>query len=410
MNVHSYNDAYGYTQNPSAFQEAYMRGSNIWKDAAHTQPRDCQKFFLRSGLADNWNTLEANFDALPADVKRGFRIISALNVPAGWPSITIREGNNDRTYLDLRTPTARLKMDEEVKKFKERFFDTGRVTWMDIPYPFCPSDEPGADDVRILALGTGDTEAEKRATGRAAYLDAAKWIIDLYVKHFGKAVVGNLGGPSWAAKVLIPYALSKGVRSWRQDSGGYFNWRDEGKEGENRARLYDERIYGAEYLGGRDNADRIIIEVTGNGLTLRNGVWVDQGGKGEPYPMEQMFGNPANGVTGEFYELEITDFGNMGLPSPFLRQTAAATARLNAWYAYIGEPTAPPVEPPPVEPPQDNRYKVISSKTSPHFAVIGDYLSVTEIREDGPREVILFDKTPETIAFLRAVADAMEGK
>jgi len=331
--VHSYNDADGMVGHGDEFEEAYMRGAYIWKDAAHSLPRDCQKFYLREGIADEWDTFEVNLDRMEAMGKPvGFRLIDAGHVPAGYDVFE----SNGRAYPDFRKWNTRelYRADFELD-FALRF--GRRLSWIDIPYPFCPSNEPGVAWQTLKDLGDGN-----EAVGKENYMNAAKWMIDLYTVLFRKKCIGNLGGPSWAAKILLPYALSNGVDGFRQDSGGRFDWLDNDRvEGENRASMYDERIG---YLGGRDKFSRLIIEITGNGIRANGN---DQG-SGQPYPVADMIG-----PGGEIEQLEVTDFGNMGLPFD-VAFADTTSALLDSFYGVASVPgdggTVPPVEPDPPDP------------------------------------------------------------
>jgi hypothetical protein len=395
--VLSYNDAQGYLSNPSAFSEAYMRGANIWKDAAHTQPRDCQRFFLSAGMADGWATLAANVAQVKALDKRvGFRLIEALHgVPSGWPTLTVA----NKKYVDFRDIDARYKLLNVLTDIRSLGID-----WHDIIYPFAPSNEPSINDEVCRALGNGDL-----AQGRNAYIECAKLIISIYVNVFDRAVVGNLGGPSWAAEVLLPYQKLKGVRAFRQDSFGYFDYGN-GKEGENRARLYDDRIA---MFGGRGEFDRLIFEVTGNGL-VKDGIRiVDQGQKGEAFPWENMLG-----VNGEFQSLEATDFGNMGLKAPYLiLESDNAAQHLADWYAYVDATEPGPVEPPGdggTVPPVDEWPQYVDHG-GPVFAhAIVDRPSPSMATDiclyDAYGGTVRYPNRWDTAAFLRAIADKMEGK
>lgn len=378
MQVHSYNDSEDILRNPGAFDEAYMRGAVL--NSPDGSPRDCRKFFLREGIQDGFATLRLHVDRVKTIGKRvGFRLIDAGHVPDGYASITVGSWK----YVDLRDANTRTKYELTLRAFAAQFPD---LDWIDIPYPFCPSNEPGVAHATIDALGNGNVE-----NGKAAYLGAATWLIELYAEVFPRKCIGNLGGPSWAAMMLLPYAIDNGVNGFRQDSFGRFDWQGTGRvEGENRATMYDERIA---WLGGRGAFDRLIFEVTGNGVQTHSN-----------YPTGEMFAYPG----GEYYELEATDCGNMGLPI-VLTETQEAKSRLADFYEYAGgsEPVPDPdpdPDPDPVPPPESEF--VVSREM---YARI--FFDNVHIHNGTPDAVgLTLHNGPETAAFLRAVADAMDGK
>ena len=355
MNVQSYNDADGFTNNPDAYDEAYMRGAYIFKDAAKTIPRDCQKFFLREGIMDGWDTLSANITRIEnLDAYVGFRVTSAGHVPNSYK--TFESGN--WKYVDFRDSATRTSYQADLVDFANRF--GSRLAWIDIPYPFCPSNEPGVAWQTLKDLGDGN-----EAAGKVAYIAAAKWLIDLYTELFPRKCIGNLGGPSWAAEILLPYALSKGVMGYRQDSFGRMTWNGN-PQGEDRGSMYNQRIG---YLGGRDKFYRLIFEITGNGIV--NGK--DQN-TGDVYPETKMLGS-----TGEYVQLDATDFGNMGIAYSSLPQAAKAAELLDAFYEYTGA-DVPPVDPPidpPIDPPDTELEERVSALEAAMDEVIAELDELT---------------------------------
>jgi len=316
MNILTNSNAY--LANPAAFDEVYERGA--FEDGY-------RQMFLGPGMAENWKTLNAKLNRLPAGVRVGFRIIDFKNVPAGWPTVTV----GGSQYPDFQSAKVREEYPRMLRNFKAT---VPRVTWLDIPFPYSGSNEPSITEAQADAL----------PGGRARYFADCKWIIDQYVEVFGRALVGNFCAPSWIAKELLPYMKAKGIRAYRQDAFMRFKWHpDINIEGENRATCYDSSVA---ILGGRDTFDRAIFEQTGNGLTAD--------GRDQTYktlaPIEQMFGK-GGAWGGQYYQLEGTDYFNMGLPGrQWVHGTVMALKHLEDWYDYIGVLEPGPVPVPDPEP------------------------------------------------------------
>jgi hypothetical protein len=322
MQIHSYGDADLYLVNPSAYHEAYFRGDHTKKPDG--SPRDTKMFFLGAGIADGWATFTANTNRIPAGVRIGCRLTGFNNVPAGWKSVTVR----DNEYADFGKDSGnRPKFLAALRDFKLK---NPRVTWIDLSFPYAPSDEPSITLNDCKELGGGD-----EAAGRAKFFADAKWLIGAYVEVFGKAIIGNLISSTWIRDELLPYQQEKGIMGFRHDSWMRFDWRGDGKiEGENRATLYDRAHV---RMGGRDSYYRLIVEQTGNGLTVVNGRLVDQGKNKAPCPVWIQMMGPG----GEAAYLIVTDWGNMGLQIPHghaIVNSAQAKEKLDAWYSYILAP------------------------------------------------------------------------
>jgi hypothetical protein len=325
--IWSYNDALRIKGSPDNYQGAYMRGANVWlrkpSDGDDGLPRDCQFFFLREGLIDGWAKLTDNLKTVKAlDKPAVFRIIEWRHVPAGWPAL---KANGD-TFVDFRKQEARDKYAAMLRTFEA---GPGRLLYaVDIPFPFGRSNEPDTHAHIIKALGDGNT-----TKGEAEYMKACQWVIDLYVEVFGRKCVGNIGGQSKRAEILIPHQVNQGVRWLRQDAfGRYVNGRGN-QVGENRASMYDQRL---QMAGGRDAFDRLWFEVAGNGIEQ----------EAPEYPESQMFGRD-----GEYYFLVGTDLGNMGHPY-ILTETNESAVAILEWESYAwGAPgdggDGPPPEPDP---------------------------------------------------------------
>ena len=311
-----------YLANPSEYDEVYERGA--FQDGY-------RELFLGPGMATNWKALNAKLNRLPAGVKVGFRIIGYANVPDGWPTINV----GGREYIDFSHPKVREEYPKMLRNFKAT---CPRVTWLDIPFCYSGSDEPSIDEDDAKAL----------PGGKERYFADCKWVIDQYVEVFGRALVGNFISPGWIRIELLPYMKAKGILAFRQDAFMRFDWDNSGKDaGENRETLYDRANV---LLGGRDTYYRAIFEQNGNGLNAD--------GRDQKYktlaPIEMMFGKEG-AWNGEYYQLEGTDYFNMGLPGrKWCKRTDKADRRLKNWYDYIGVGNVPIPTPTPVPTPSDS--------------------------------------------------------
>jgi hypothetical protein len=311
--VSSYNDSSAIVATPANYDVAYMRG---W-DGSQDNPNPLtKKFFLDTGMGENWSTFNTELTAVEGVSKPTiFRIIDWKHVPSGWPVLTV----DGEDFLDLRKNRARDLLKAELNSFNTTF--GSRLFGMDINVPFGRVGEPSANSAMYKALGNGDESA-----GEQIFIDNYKWAIDTYVEIFGAKVIGNCGGSSiFDAEVFAHYRQS-GIRAYRQDAFGRFDPYGKGDWGENRATRYDAAMTA---LGGRDKFDLLFFEVAGNGIQTHAG-----------YPEAQMVG-----AFGEFHFLEATHLGNMGLPWTFVADgvdTVAADAHIADWIDFIAGGTNNP--------------------------------------------------------------------